>query len=205
MSLLSSKVEWISRIEENRKVYCYKSNVLLLKCMNLTWARAGSTFLPVCSRNPAQSPSANTSSTEGTRSHWSTPILNHHQLSKLVVCQTLQMAENSEPEDLDVCNAPSTRALWKIKRFHKLRGTNASRPNQNSIRNFTSITENNLFFQDLFHSASHKMHTRLMQNVKMLDVNAYEKTWRVWEKHHDSDNLCQVFCCIVPQPHVKRR
>lgn len=41
----------------------------------ITWARAGRTGLLVCSRKPAQSPSAKTSSTDGTRSHWSIPIL----------------------------------------------------------------------------------------------------------------------------------
>lgn len=42
---------------------------------DLTCARAGSTGLPVCSRKPAQSPSAKTSSTAGTLNHSSIPIL----------------------------------------------------------------------------------------------------------------------------------
>lgn len=40
-----------------------------------TWASAGRICMPVCSRYPAQSPSANTSCTDGTRNHSLIPIL----------------------------------------------------------------------------------------------------------------------------------
>ena len=43
--------------------------------MSRTWAKAGSGVFPVLSTNPLQSPIENISSTVGTRSHSSMPIL----------------------------------------------------------------------------------------------------------------------------------
>lgn len=60
------------------------------KLKALTWAKAGRTGLAVLSRNPLQSPIANTSCTEGTRSHSSMPILQQEDLSLITPnsCQT---------------------------------------------------------------------------------------------------------------------
>lgn len=70
---------------------------------------------------------------------------------------------------------PSTRGFGKVKWFHKLRGANPGRPDQEAIRNITPITKNKLSGMNLFHHTLHESNTALIQSFKgKIKWNMYE-------------------------------